>query len=190
MPQQGRLRLATELGLLEIEPQRDRASFRAACAFASSCSTAQARGYVCENYGAPFRLPDLGPIGSNGLANPRDFLAPVAAYEDRDGRLRAGGEVQRPAVVARDRPLAARRRRLARQQRAVQVRPAPVQHHRLDQLRPSGPVDLPGAAVAISDTPGVDNIDFVDLPAALAGRARTPSVRRGFTATSRASSWA
>lgn len=43
-----------------------------------------ARGYVCENYGAPFRLPDLGPIGANGLANARDFLAPVAAYEDDD----------------------------------------------------------------------------------------------------------
>jgi len=43
-----------------------------------------ARGYVGENYGAPFRLPELGPIGSNGLANPRDFLAPVAAFEDVD----------------------------------------------------------------------------------------------------------
>ncbi len=42
------------------------------------------RGYVCENYGAPFRLPDLGPIGSNGLANSRDFLTPVAAFEDVD----------------------------------------------------------------------------------------------------------
>jgi homogentisate 1,2-dioxygenase len=42
-----------------------------------------ARGYVCENYGAQFRLPELGPIGSNGLANPRDFLAPVAAWEDK-----------------------------------------------------------------------------------------------------------
>jgi homogentisate 1,2-dioxygenase len=41
-----------------------------------------ARGYVCENYGAAFRLPELGPIGSNGLANPRDFEAPVAAFED------------------------------------------------------------------------------------------------------------
>ena len=44
----------------------------------------EARGYVCENYGAPFRLPDLGPIGSNGLANPRDFETPVAAFEDVD----------------------------------------------------------------------------------------------------------
>jgi homogentisate 1,2-dioxygenase len=43
---------------------------------------AGARGYVCENYGAPFRLPELGPIGSNGLASPRHFLAPVAAFED------------------------------------------------------------------------------------------------------------
>ena len=43
-----------------------------------------ARGYVCENYGALFRLPDLGPIGSNGLANARDFETPVAAFEDSD----------------------------------------------------------------------------------------------------------
>lgn len=42
----------------------------------------EARGYIAENHGAPLRLPDLGPIGSNGLANPRDFLAPVARYED------------------------------------------------------------------------------------------------------------
>ena len=43
------------------------------------------RGYVCENYGPHFRLPELGPIGANGLANARDFLAPVAAFEDREG---------------------------------------------------------------------------------------------------------
>ena len=44
----------------------------------------KARGYVCENYGALFRLPELGPIGANGLANPRDFLMPCAAFEERD----------------------------------------------------------------------------------------------------------
>jgi homogentisate 1,2-dioxygenase len=43
------------------------------------------RGYVCENYGLQFRLPELGPIGANGLANARDFLAPVAEFEDVDG---------------------------------------------------------------------------------------------------------
>jgi homogentisate 1,2-dioxygenase len=47
-------------------------------------SEAHARGYICENYGAPFRLPELGPIGANGLANARDFLAPVAAFEELD----------------------------------------------------------------------------------------------------------
>src|ERR1700690_697929 len=41
-----------------------------------------ARGYICENFGAPFKLPDLGPIGSNGLANARDFLTPRARYEE------------------------------------------------------------------------------------------------------------
>ncbi|MER3630823.1 MAG: homogentisate 1,2-dioxygenase, partial [Blastocatellia bacterium] len=44
-----------------------------------------ARGYICENYGAHFRLPDLGPIGANGLANPRDFEIPSAWFEDKDG---------------------------------------------------------------------------------------------------------
>ncbi|WP_413615599.1 homogentisate 1,2-dioxygenase [Halomonas cupida] len=44
-----------------------------------------ARGYICENYGSPFELPGLGPIGANGLANPRDFQTPVAAYEDVSG---------------------------------------------------------------------------------------------------------
>jgi len=39
---------------------------------------------VCENYGARLRLPELGPLGSNGLANARDFLSPVAAFEDKD----------------------------------------------------------------------------------------------------------
>ena len=46
------------------------------------------RGYICESYGAPFRLPELGAIGANGLANARDFLAPVAAFEDLDADCR------------------------------------------------------------------------------------------------------
>jgi homogentisate 1,2-dioxygenase len=44
----------------------------------------QARGYICENHGPVLRLPDLGPIGANGLAQPRDFLSPVAWFEQRD----------------------------------------------------------------------------------------------------------
>jgi homogentisate 1,2-dioxygenase len=53
--------------------------------FQVSLAGATARGYVCENYGAHLRLPELGPIGANGLANARDFLAPIAAFEDREG---------------------------------------------------------------------------------------------------------
>jgi homogentisate 1,2-dioxygenase len=87
VPQMGRLRLATELGLIEVEPQ-EIAVIPRGIRFRVELPDGVARGYVCENFGAPFRLPDLGPIGSNGLANPRDFLTPVAWYEDRDGACR------------------------------------------------------------------------------------------------------
>lgn len=84
VPEQGRLHLATELGVLEVAPG-EIAVIPRGIKFRVELLDAQARGYICENYGQPFRLPDLGPIGANGLANPRDFLAPVAAYEDEDG---------------------------------------------------------------------------------------------------------
>ena len=84
VPQLGCLRLATELGVLEVEPQQI-AVIPRGLRFRVELLDSAARGYVCENFGAPFRLPDLGPIGSNGLANPRDFQTPVASYEDREG---------------------------------------------------------------------------------------------------------
>lgn len=84
VPQQGRLRLVTELGVLLVAP-REIAVIPRGVRFRVELPDGAVRGYVCENFGAPFRLPDLGPIGSNGLANPRDFLSPVAWYEDRDG---------------------------------------------------------------------------------------------------------
>ncbi len=84
VPQQGRLRIATEMGVLEVEPQ-EIALIPRGVRFSVSLPDGSARGYVCENFGAMLKLPDLGPIGSNGLANPRDFLAPVAAYEDKTG---------------------------------------------------------------------------------------------------------
>jgi homogentisate 1,2-dioxygenase len=82
VPQQGTLHIVTELGRLDVEP-----------AFVGVVPRGMrfrvevdrpSRGYVCENYGAPFRLPELGPIGSNGLANARDFETPVAWFEDVD----------------------------------------------------------------------------------------------------------
>jgi homogentisate 1,2-dioxygenase len=84
VPQQGRLRIASELGRLDVAPT-EIAVIPRGVRFAVELPDGQARGYVCENYGALLRLPDLGPIGSNGLANPRDFETPVAWYEDREG---------------------------------------------------------------------------------------------------------
>src|SRR5690606_31122691 len=81
VPQQGRLRIDTELGVVEVEPQ-EIAVIPRGIRFRVALPDGEARGYVCENFGAHLRLPDLGPIGSNGLANPRDFLTPNAAYED------------------------------------------------------------------------------------------------------------
>jgi homogentisate 1,2-dioxygenase len=84
LPQQGRLRFATELGILDVAPG-ELAIIPRGIKFRAELSESTARGYICENYGQAFRLPELGPIGANGLANSRDFLAPVAAYEDREG---------------------------------------------------------------------------------------------------------
>jgi len=84
VPQEGRLAIATELGLLELEPQ-EIAVIPRGVRFRVTLPDGQARGYVCENFGTAFRLPDMGPIGSNGLANSRDFLTPHAAYEDIEG---------------------------------------------------------------------------------------------------------
>ena len=83
VPQQGAIRLVTELGTLDVAP-RHIALIPRGLRFRVELPDGAARGYVCENYGAPFRLPDLGPIGANGLANPRDFEAPAAAFEDGD----------------------------------------------------------------------------------------------------------
>jgi homogentisate 1,2-dioxygenase len=84
VPQQGRLHIETELGVLEVEPQ-EIALIPRGIRFRVALPDGPSRGYVCENFGAFLRLPDLGPIGSNGLANPRDFLTPNAAFEDVEG---------------------------------------------------------------------------------------------------------
>jgi len=83
IPQQGAIELWTELGRLEVGPG-DIAIIPRGLKFRVRLLDGESKGYVAENYGHPFRLPELGPIGANGLANPRDFEAPVAAYEDSD----------------------------------------------------------------------------------------------------------
>ena len=81
VPQQGALHLVTEMGNFIVQPQQIGLIPRGV-RFRIELPDGASRGYVCENYGAAFRLPELGPIGSNGLANPRDFEVPMAAFED------------------------------------------------------------------------------------------------------------
>ncbi|MDB5450840.1 MAG: homogentisate 1,2-dioxygenase [Phenylobacterium sp.] len=83
LPQEGALLLTTELGRMSVAPG-EIAVIPRGVRFHVALQAPTARGYVCENYGALFRLPELGPIGSNGLANARDFLTPQAWFEDRD----------------------------------------------------------------------------------------------------------
>ena len=83
IPQQGGIELQTELGRLEVAPGSIAVVPRG-IKFRVALRDGEARGYVAENYGLPFRLPELGPIGANGLAGPRDFETPLAWFEDRD----------------------------------------------------------------------------------------------------------
>ncbi|MBV8739093.1 MAG: homogentisate 1,2-dioxygenase [Alphaproteobacteria bacterium] len=86
VPQQGRVLLGTEFGEIEAAPG-EIAVIPRGVKFRVGLLNGKACGYLCENYGELFRLPELGAIGANGLANPRDFLTPAAAYEERDERF-------------------------------------------------------------------------------------------------------
>lgn len=170
VPQHGRLRIRTEMGVLDVEPleicvipRGVRFAVDLPDSTAEGGSEEGARGYVCENFGAPLRLPDLGPIGSNGLANPRDFLAPQAAYEDVEGDFR---------LIAKF---------------MGNLFEAPIGHSPLDVVAWHGnftpmkydlrrfntigsiSFDHPDPSIflvlqSVSDTPGVDSIDFVIFP--------------------------
>lgn len=85
VPETGRLLFRTEMGKIEIAPG-EIAVIPRGIKFAVDLIDKSARGYICENHGAPFTLPDLGPIGANGLAFARHFLYPVAAFEDKKGK--------------------------------------------------------------------------------------------------------
>jgi homogentisate 1,2-dioxygenase len=162
VPQQGRLRLLTELGILEVGPLQI-AVLPRGLRFRVELPDGAARGYVCENFGAPLRLPELGPIGSNGLAHARDFQIPVAWYED------LGGDFELVAKLG------------------GALWSAPIDHSPLDvvawygtnvpyqydlrRFNTIGSVsyDHPDPSIFLvlqsqCDTPGVDNLDFVIFP--------------------------
>ncbi|MBV9645997.1 MAG: homogentisate 1,2-dioxygenase [Candidatus Eremiobacteraeota bacterium] len=162
VPQQGRLRLATELGVLDVAPLEIGVIPRGV-RFRIELLDDAARGYVCENYGTPLRLPDLGPLGSNGLANPRDFETPCASYEDRTGDFRLVAKFQGnlwQATIDHS-PLDVV---------AWHGNYAPYRYD-LRRFNTIGSVsfDHPDPSIflvlhAATDTPGVDAIDFVIFP--------------------------
>jgi homogentisate 1,2-dioxygenase len=162
VPQLGRLRLATEFGIIEVEPC-EIAVIPRGVKFRVEILDEVARGYLCENYGGAFTLPERGPIGANCLANQRDFLTPVAAYEDRDvastmvvkwgGTLWATRLEHSPLDVV-----------------AWHGNYAPYKYD-LRHYSPVGPVLFDHADPSIftvltspSETPGTANIDFVIFP--------------------------
>ncbi len=165
VPQQGTLSIDTELGHIDAEPQEivvipRGLRFRVAAA-GGPASTA--RGYLCENFGAPLKLPDLGPIGSNGLANPRDFLTPVAAYEDLDAACELVGKFLGRLWTARmdHSPLDVV---------AWHGNNVPYKYD-LRRFNTIGSIsyDHPDPSIFLvlhspSDTPGTSNIDFVVFP--------------------------
>lgn len=83
IPQQGQLRFETELGVIELSVG-ELAILPRGLVFRTLIDEGPARGFVCENYGAKFDLPNRGPIGANCLANPRDFKTPVATFVDKE----------------------------------------------------------------------------------------------------------
>lgn len=87
IPQEGALQFKTEFGALDVKPGEIIVIPRG-IKFQVHLQTKQARGYICENFGLPLQLPELGLIGANGLASSRDFQIPVAAFEDRTGHFK------------------------------------------------------------------------------------------------------
>ena len=162
VPQQGRLRLCTEFGVIDLEPG-EVAVLPRGVKFRAELPGGPVRGYVCENYGGAFTLPDRGPIGANCLANPRDFMTPVAAFEDHEtpsrmivkwgGALWATEIGQSPLDVV-----------------AWHGNYAPYKYD-LRRYSPVGPVLFDHADPSIftvltapSETPGTANVDFVCFP--------------------------
>jgi len=162
VPQQGRLLVHTECGVLDAAPGEILTVPRG-MKFRVVLADGAARGYVCENYGVPLRLPERGPVGSDGYANNRDFLAPVAAYEDREGDFellcKFGGRLY--ACEIAHSPLDV----------VAWVGTSVPYKYDLARFNAIGTVsyDHPDPSIftvlsAPSDTPGVANVDFVIFP--------------------------
>jgi homogentisate 1,2-dioxygenase len=160
--QHGKIRFRTEFGIIDIEPGEICVIPRGII-FRAELIDGPARAYVCENYGGGFTLPDRGPIGANCLANPRDFLAPVAAFEDEEGPhtlyVKWGGELHRTQVAQSPLDVVAWHGNYFPYKYDLR-RYAPVGALLFDHPDPS----IFTVLTAPSDTPGTANIDFVIFP--------------------------
>jgi homogentisate 1,2-dioxygenase len=162
IPQQGALELRTECGRLDVQPG-EIAVVPRGMKFAVDLIDSAARGYLCENYGAPFELPERGPVGANGYANDRDFQYPVAAFEDLEGDFEL---LCRFAGALYSAPLAHSPLDVV----AWTGNSAPYKYD-LARFNVMGSVsyDHPDPSIytvlsSASDTAGVANIDFVIFP--------------------------
>jgi homogentisate 1,2-dioxygenase len=162
VPQQGGLRLWTEFGIIDIGPG-EIAVIPRGVKLRVELQAGPARGYLCENYGGAFTLPERGPIGANCLANPRDFLTPVAAYEDRAApstlTVKWGGALWTTTLTHSPLDVV-----------AWHGNYAPYKYD-LRRFSPVGPILFDHADPSIftvltspSETPGTANIDFVIFP--------------------------
>ena len=163
VPEHGDVRFWTEFGVIDVEPG-EIAVIPRGVKFRVELRDGPARGYVCENYGNPFTLPERGPIGANCLANPRDFLTPVAAYEDRDNvasrlHVKWGGALWRTEIDHSPLDVV-----------AWHGNYAPYKYD-LRRFSPVGPVLFDHADPSIFtvltsalETPGTANVDFVIFP--------------------------
>lgn len=162
VPQQGALRLVTEFGVIGIEPG-EIAVIPRGVKFRAELPEGQARGYLCENYGGALTLPERGPIGANCLANPRDFLTPVAAYEDRDAptklMVKWGGSLWATEIAHAPLDVVAWHGNYAPYKYDLR-RYSPVGPILFDHADPS----IFTVLTAPSETPGTANIDFVIFP--------------------------
>jgi homogentisate 1,2-dioxygenase len=160
--QENKLRFCTEFGVIEIEPGEICVIPRGVV-FKVELVDGPARAYVCENYGGAFTVPDRGPIGANCLANSRDFLTPVAAYEDREEPstmiVKWGGELHAAAIGQSPLDVA-----------AWHGNYYPYKYD-LRHFSPVGPILFDHADPSIftvmtapSETPGTANVDFVIFP--------------------------
>ena len=162
VPQVGDLRLHTEFGIIKVSPF-EIAVVPRGVKFRVEFEDDGVRGYVCENYGASFCLPERGPIGANALANERDFLYPVAAYEDRE----EPGEL---VLKVRGRLYSTQLTRSPLDVVAWHGNYAPYKYD-LRRFCPVGAIsfDHPDPSIytvltSLSDTPGVANLDLVIFP--------------------------